>query len=49
MPAKVLIIEDDPHAVELVRIYLSRDGHDVVTSGDSLEGLLWPEKPISTC
>ena len=39
MPAKVLIIEDDPHTVELVRIYLSRDRHNVITSGDGLEGL----------
>ena len=39
MPAKVLVVEDDPHAIELVRLYLSRDGHDVITSGDGLEGL----------
>lgn len=39
MPAKVLIVEDDPHAIELVRLYLSRDGHTVLTAGDGLEGL----------
>ena len=39
MPAKVLVVEDDPHAVELVRLYLSRDGHTVLTAGDGLEGL----------
>ncbi|MDA0734424.1 MAG: response regulator transcription factor [Chloroflexi bacterium] len=39
MPAKVLVVEDDPHAIELVRLYLSRDGHDVITASDGLEGL----------
>jgi DNA-binding response OmpR family regulator len=39
LPAKVLVIEDDPHAIELVRLYLVRDGHDVITSGDGNEGL----------
>ncbi len=39
MPAKVLVVEDDPHAVELVRLYLSRDGHTVLTARDGLEGL----------
>jgi DNA-binding response OmpR family regulator len=39
VPAKILVVEDDPHAIELVRLYLSRDGHDVITSGDGLEGL----------
>ena len=39
MPAKILVIEDDPHATKLVRLYLSRDGHEVITSGDGREGL----------
>lgn len=39
MSAKVLVVEDDPHAIELVRLYLSRDGHEVITSGDGREGL----------
>lgn len=39
MSARVLVVEDDPHAIELVRLYLSRDGHEVITSGDGREGL----------
>jgi DNA-binding response OmpR family regulator len=39
MSSTVLIVEDDPHAVELVRLYLGRDGHEVLAAGDGLEGL----------
>jgi DNA-binding response OmpR family regulator len=39
LSARVLVVEDDPHAIELVRLYLSRDGHEVITSGDGREGL----------
>ena len=39
MPSTVLIVEDDPHAVELVRLYLDRDGHKVLSASDGLEGL----------
>jgi DNA-binding response OmpR family regulator len=39
MPSTVLIVEDDPHAVELVRLYLDRDGHKVLSATDGLEGL----------
>jgi two-component system alkaline phosphatase synthesis response regulator PhoP len=39
VPAKVLVVEDDPHAIKLLRLYLSRDGHEVITSGDGREGL----------
>ena len=39
MPHTVLIVEDDPHVVELVRLYLEQDGHRVITAGDGLEGL----------
>ncbi len=35
----VLIIEDDPDTVELVRLYLARDGHKVVATADGREGL----------
>jgi len=35
----VLIVEDDPHALELVRLYLTRDGHQVRAAADGLEGL----------
>ena len=39
MPSTVLIIEDDPDTVELVRLYLARDGHRVVATADGQEGL----------
>ena len=35
----VLIVEDDPSAVELLRLYLRRDGHKVLVASDGLEGL----------
>ena len=39
MPSKVLIIEDDPNVVDLSRLYLARDGHEVLTALDGSEGL----------
>ena len=39
MPSKILIIEDDPNAAELARLYLAKDGHDVLTALDGAEGL----------
>ncbi len=39
MPSTVLIVEDDPHALELVRLYLGRDGHQVLVAMNGIEGL----------
>ena len=39
MPSKILIIEDDPNAVELARLYLAKDGHEVLSALDGAEGL----------
>ena len=39
MTNKVLIIEDDPHTTELVSLYLSHDGHEVVTAATGPDGL----------
>ena len=39
MASKVLIVEDDPDTVQLVSLYLSRDGHRVLTAADGHEGL----------
>jgi len=36
---KVLIVDDDPKLVELVKIYLNRDGYRVITASDGTEGL----------
>lgn len=33
-PARILVVEDEPRLGELVRLYLARDGHDVVVVGD---------------
>jgi two-component system OmpR family response regulator len=35
----VLIVEDDPIVAQLIRLYLVRDGHDVIAAGDGIEGL----------
>ena len=39
MSNTVLIIEDDPHTTELVRLYLSHDGHKVESAATGPEGL----------
>lgn len=35
----ILIVEDDPHTVDLVKMYLSNDGYYVITAMDGNEGL----------
>ncbi len=37
---KILIIEDEPAIVELVTLYLRKEGFDVVSARDGLEGLI---------
>ena len=39
MPNTVLIIEDDPHTTELVRLYLANDGHEVRSAATGPAGL----------
>ena len=39
MSSTVLIIEDDPHTTELVRLYLAHDGHEVLSAATGPEGL----------
>lgn len=39
MSSTVLIIEDDPHTTELVRLYLANDGHNVLWAATGPEGL----------
>lgn len=36
---KVLVVDDDAKTVELVKLYLNRDGYRVITSYDGLEAL----------
>jgi len=32
--SRILVVDDEPHILDIVRAYLVRDGHDVVTAGD---------------
>ena len=36
---KILVVDDDPNVVELVRLYLERDGYEVLTANDGATGL----------
>ena len=35
----ILVVDDDPHIVELSRLYLERDDYQVITATDGAEGL----------
>ncbi len=37
--ARVLVVDDEPRIVDAVRLYLERDGHEVLTAGDGEEAL----------
>ncbi|HET7479949.1 MAG TPA: response regulator transcription factor [Rubrobacteraceae bacterium] len=39
MVAKVLVVDDEPNIREVVGLYLSRDGHTVVSAADGVEAL----------
>ena len=39
LASTVLIVEDDPNTVELVALYLRRDGHKVLSAMNGVEGL----------
>ncbi len=39
MGSTILIVEDDPNTLEIVELYLRRDGHRVIKSQDGIEGL----------
>ena len=36
---KILVVDDDPNVVDLVRLYLERDGHEVLIANDGVAGL----------
>ena len=42
MASTVLVVEDDHHVVEILRLYLGRDGHKVLSAGNGIDGLRWP-------
>ena len=37
--SKILVVDDDPNVVDLVRLYLERDGHEVLIANDGVAGL----------
>tara|TARA_B100000029_G_scaffold504959_1_gene584768 strand:+ start:322 stop:1029 length:708 start_codon:yes stop_codon:yes gene_type:complete len=37
--SKILVVDDDPNVVELVKLYLERDGRDVLIARDGATGL----------
>ena len=39
MTSTVLVVEDDPNTVDIVRLYLRRDNHKVLEAADGKEGL----------
>ena len=39
MTTTVLVVEDDPNTVDIVRLYLRRDDHRVLSASDGKEGL----------
>lgn len=36
---KILVIDDEPNIVELVKFHLEREGYEVITGGDGLEAI----------
>ena len=39
MSKKVLVIDDDAKTVDLVKLYLNRDGYKVLVASDGIEGV----------
>ena len=39
LSSKILVVDDDPNVVELIRLYLERDGHGVLIANDGVAGL----------
>src|SRR4030095_14712419 len=37
--SKILVVDDDPHILELVRVFLRNEGFEVVEAVDGMEGL----------
>ena len=40
MAERVLVVEDDPNTLEIVELYLRRDGYEVLAARDGMEGRL---------
>ncbi|MBR7161965.1 MAG: response regulator, partial [Clostridia bacterium] len=39
MNTKILIVDDDPHISEALRLYLEKEGHEVQNAYDGAEGV----------
>lgn len=39
MSKKVLVVDDQPHIVRLIQVNLEKEGFEVATAGDGVEGL----------
>ena len=44
MAERVLVVEDDPNTLEIVDLYLRRDGYEVLVAKDGMEGLALSEE-----
>ncbi|MCE2465402.1 MAG: response regulator transcription factor [Dehalococcoidia bacterium] len=44
MAERVLVVEDDPNTLEIVELYLRRDGYEVLVAKDGMEGLALSEE-----
>lgn len=45
--AKILVVDDDPHIRELIRVFLEKEGFDVIEASDGVEALqLWETTPV---
>jgi CheY-like chemotaxis protein len=44
MKKKILVVDDEPHMIELVKAILNEEGYDVTTASDGKEGLQVLEK-----
>jgi DNA-binding response OmpR family regulator len=40
MPAKILVVDDDPDIIDALDVLLQGEGYEVITAGDGEEGLL---------
>lgn len=47
-PVKILVVDDEPPMVELVRGYLAREGWEVLTAGDGTQALATARPTVPT-
>ncbi len=44
MPATILLVDDEPHIIQLARLYLERENYQIITAGDGPAALDAAEK-----